>query len=107
MNNPDSNGVKGETKGLQIIVIALGVMILLATTALVVLVMKKPRRDAGANMVSQIASAQPSQILQGNYITSYAVGNNIVVVMDDRGKKTISLYDGASLKFLAKLVIEP
>ncbi|MGI9461920.1 MAG: hypothetical protein ACR2NY_05035 [Alphaproteobacteria bacterium] len=85
-------------KGLQILVIVLAVMILFATTALVVLVIKKPR--GGRTTISE-------QILRGNYITSYGVGDNIAVVVDNDGEKIIHLYDGHNFRFLSKLVIQP
>lgn len=90
-------------KNLQAIVIALGVMIIIATTALVVLVIKKSGNgDKGAG-----GQNSPAPLTRGNYVTSYGVAGNLVVVLDQgKGKKTINLYDGKNLHLLSTLVID-
>ena len=96
-------------KGLQTLVIVLGVMIVVATTALVVLVVKKSDRGMAAGAQTTAGQGEKNQTeknLQGNYITSYGVGGNLAVVLDHgNGKKTINLYDGKTLQFISTLVI--
>ncbi|MDI9314285.1 MAG: hypothetical protein QM529_06400 [Hydrotalea sp.] len=92
-------------KGLQTIVITMGVMIILATTALVVLVVKKSSRGANGGVAT--GGANNPTVIRGDYITSYGVGDNIAVVLDNsKGQKTINLYDGKNLQLLSTLVID-
>lgn len=101
-------------KGLKLLVIIMGVMIFVATSALVVLVVKKHNRQmtGTVDMVGTSESTNNSPYkttdIKGRYITSYAVGDALAVVSQQPGGGTaIILLDPKTLRTLSRLVVTP
>lgn len=98
-------------RGLSLLVAVLGVLILLATTALVVLVIKKSDRgknSANSNDKKIIKEIIDNQLPNSRYLTSYAVGDSVMlVVKNEKNQTLLLLIEPTTAQIISRLTLSP